>query len=218
MEATEGFVYILTNPSFPKYVKIGYTDNLEKRIKKLNESECIPFTFRLYAYYKVANRLSDKKVHKLIDELNPSLRSVEIYDGKERKKEFYAMTKEQAYEILQTIAEINNLTDNLILVEPSNKEIEDEQKASEIEKTPIDFSSFYINKNKKLINLHEMLFNKFQSLHKGVYEEVTPNYIAIRNERGKNVCEVHLYKSKVGIITREPKNKDLQIGIKLPDN
>ena len=63
-----------------------------------------------------------------------------------------------------------------------------------------------------------MLFNKFQSLHKGVYEEVTPNYIAIRNERGKNVCEVHLYKSKVGIITREPKNKDLHIGIKLPDN
>ena len=26
-----------------------------------------------------------------------------------------------------------------------------------------------------------------------VYEEATPNYIALRNEKGKNVCEFHLY-------------------------
>ena len=45
----------LSLPSFPKYVKIGYSDNVKKRLEELNRSECIPFAFRLYAYYKVEN-------------------------------------------------------------------------------------------------------------------------------------------------------------------
>lgn len=28
-----GYIYILTNPSFPQYVKIGYANNLEARLK-----------------------------------------------------------------------------------------------------------------------------------------------------------------------------------------
>lgn len=46
----KGFIYILTNPSFPQYVKIGYADNVEKRLEQLNRSECIPFAFRLYLF------------------------------------------------------------------------------------------------------------------------------------------------------------------------
>lgn len=212
-----GVIYILTNPSFPKYVKIGYSDNVKKRLEELNRSECIPFAFRLYAYYKVDNRLSDKKVHELIDGLNPNLRSVENYNGKERKREFYAMTKEQAYGILNSIASINNLEKNLILEEPSSDEIEDEQEASEIENTPIDFKSFYINKNEKVIKLHEKLFERLHDVYEDLYEEVTPNYIAIRNGRGKNLCEVHLQKNKVCIITREPIIAETKLGNKLPD-
>lgn len=48
----QGVIYILTNPSFPDYVKIGYADDVQKRLKELNRSECIPFAFRLYAYYE----------------------------------------------------------------------------------------------------------------------------------------------------------------------
>ena len=44
--AQKGVIYILTNPSFPQYVKIGYADNVESRLKQLNNSECIPFAFR----------------------------------------------------------------------------------------------------------------------------------------------------------------------------
>ena len=33
----KGVIYILTNPSFPEYVKIGYADNLEKRMEQLRE-------------------------------------------------------------------------------------------------------------------------------------------------------------------------------------
>ena len=92
-----GVIYILTNPSFPEYVKIGYADDIDKRLKQLNRSECIPFAFRVYATYEVSSRLSDLKIHSIIDKLNPNLRSVESFDGKQRVREFYAMSPEDAY-------------------------------------------------------------------------------------------------------------------------
>lgn len=39
-----GVIYILTNPSFPEYVKIGYADNIDKRLQQLKRSESIPFS------------------------------------------------------------------------------------------------------------------------------------------------------------------------------
>lgn len=42
MSNTEGYIYILTNPFFPPYVKIGYANNVEARVKKLNQTECTP--------------------------------------------------------------------------------------------------------------------------------------------------------------------------------
>lgn len=127
-----GCIYILTNPSFPQYVKIGYADDVEKRLQQLNRSECIPFAFRLYAFYKVETRLTDIKLHSLIDKLNPNLRSIEYFKGKKREREFYAMTAQDAFEILETIAEINGLRENLVLVEPTKEEIDNEEVADEI--------------------------------------------------------------------------------------
>lgn len=133
MEANnQGVFYILTNPSFPDYVKIGYADDVKRRLKELNRSECIAFAFRLYAYYKVPNRLTDMKLHQMIDKLNPNLRSIEEFEGKTRKREFYNMSASGAYSILETIAEINGLEENLILVEPSAKEVKDDEEAEEI--------------------------------------------------------------------------------------
>ena len=66
----KGVIYILTNPSFPAYVKIGYADDVERRLQELNRSECVPFSFRVYATYAVNSRLSDKNVHAIIDKLN----------------------------------------------------------------------------------------------------------------------------------------------------
>ncbi|MGN8714022.1 GIY-YIG nuclease family protein [Hornefia butyriciproducens] len=79
--STKGCIYILINPSFPDYVKIGYASNIERRLGELNRSECIPYAFRVYATYDVEEKLSDKKVHNLIDQLNPNLRAVEEFDG-----------------------------------------------------------------------------------------------------------------------------------------
>lgn len=128
----QGVIYILTNPSFPDYVKIGYADDVQKRLKELNRSECIPFAFRLYAYYEVPRRLTDMKLHQMIDRLNPNLRSIEEFDGKTRKREFYNLAAADAYSILETIAQITGSEDSLVLKEPSAKQIKDEEEAEEI--------------------------------------------------------------------------------------
>jgi hypothetical protein len=127
-----GVIYILTNPSFPEYVKIGYADNIESRLNQLNRSECIPFAFRVYATYEVSNRLGDLKLHNLIDQLNPTLRSVETFNGKQRKREFYAMSPEEAYALLEAIAEIHGYTDRLKLWEMDAQEAKAQQEAQEI--------------------------------------------------------------------------------------
>lgn len=93
----EGYIYILTNPSFDEYIKIGYSEDVEERVKQLNRTECTPFAFRIYATYKVSGGVKDTELHKIIDSLAPSLRSVDEIDGKIRKREFYAMTPEEAY-------------------------------------------------------------------------------------------------------------------------
>lgn len=125
-----GAIYILKNPSFPDYIKIGYADDVYSRLKTLNDKSAVPFAFRLYAYYKVNHRLEDKTVHEIIDKLNPSLRAKDNIDGKERKREFFEMSAEDAYDILHCIAKINGLEDNLVLVEPTAKEMEDEDEAT----------------------------------------------------------------------------------------
>lgn len=161
MESQEkGYIYILTNPSFPQYVKIGYADNVEKRLKQLNRSECVPYAFRVYAQYEVNSRLSDKKIHSIIDRLNPTLRTIETIHGVERKREFYAMTPEDAYDILMAIAEIHGCTDKLQLIKPTESQIKEEETAEEVEETykekaaPFNFSMVDINPGEELEFCH----------------------------------------------------------------
>ena len=133
MNDKKGVIYILTNPSFPDYVKIGYADDIDKRLKQLNRSECIPFAFRVHATYEVNSRLSDLKLHAIIDKLNPDLRSVDEFNGQKRVREFYAMKPEEAYAILEAMAEIHDCKENLKLVVPSDVEAQEEQLAQEID-------------------------------------------------------------------------------------
>lgn len=150
-----GCIYILTNPSFPEYVKIGYATNLEARIKQLNRSETIPFAFRAYAIYEVDQPLTDKELHKLIDKLNPELRAIDEFDGKPRVKEFYEMSKEAAYELLECIAKISGTMDRLKKVKPEGHEIMDEQIAAEIKEAarrgPFNFSACEIPVGAELV-------------------------------------------------------------------
>ena len=127
-----GYIYIFTNPSFPQYVKIGYADDVEQRLRQLNRSETIPFAFRCYATYEVNHRLTDMKIHDVIDKLNPDIRSIDNVNGKKRVREFFAMSKEDAYSILEAIAEINGLENNLKKWAISEEEKEAEELSEEI--------------------------------------------------------------------------------------
>ena len=60
MEEAKGVIYILTNPSFPEYVKIGYADDVKRRLKELNRSECTPFAFRLKSIPEIDKQLYKK--------------------------------------------------------------------------------------------------------------------------------------------------------------
>ena len=106
MPAEKGYVYILTNPSFPEYVKIGYADDVKERVKVLNSNECTPFAFRIYATMEVDARLKDKSVHKIIDRLAPEKRSIDNIDGRVRVREFYAFTPEFAFDLLNDLVNL----------------------------------------------------------------------------------------------------------------
>ena len=152
--SNKGVIYILTNPSFPEFVKIGYATDLEKRLQQLNRSASVPFAFRVYAIYETDGRLTDKEVHKLIDMLNPDLRSIETFDGKKRTKEFYAMPAEDAYSLLECVAKISGTSDRLKRMKPEGHEVLDEQLAKEISEEsrrgPFKFSMCGIRPGEKV--------------------------------------------------------------------
>lgn len=151
MTEKQGVIYILTNPSFPEYVKIGYADDIDRRLAELNRTECTPFAFRVYATYAVQTRLTDMKIHKMIDRINPGLRSIDNINGKRRVREFYAMSAEDAYLMFQAMAEIHGTTKLLKKYEPDPKQAEEEETASEVKelarekKEPFSFDLVGIN-------------------------------------------------------------------------
>ncbi len=127
-----GVIYILTNPSFPQLVKIGYADNVQERVNILNRNPGLPYSFRIYATYDVNERLEDLKIHKIIDKLNPTLRCQEEVNGKARVREFFTMTAETAYQIFEAMAEISGTMDRLHLWKATPEEKAAEENAEEV--------------------------------------------------------------------------------------
>ena len=103
----KNFIYIFTNPSFPKYVKIGCATDPQKRLNDANSSTWTPKAFRLYGTYETAGENADKILHKLIERLDDELRVSEVVKGHERKREFFEMSPEKAWAILEDIATIS---------------------------------------------------------------------------------------------------------------
>lgn len=161
MATTEkkGVIYILQNPAFKEYVKIGYAHDIEKRLRQLNRSETIPFAFRVYAIYEVKSALTDMELHKLIDNLNPDLRTIETFDGKKRVKEFYAMSPEDAYSILESIAKISGTIDCLKRLTPEGHEILDDEIANDVKENarrgPFRFSEVGIKIGEKIVYIED---------------------------------------------------------------
>lgn len=133
----KGVIYILTNPSFREYVKIGYADDVKKRVDELNASTAVPYSFQVYATIEVPKRRSDFGIHKLIDMLRPELRSVEKDEvGKVvRKREFFRMEPEMACELLESIADIFGCT---VERRSESKLAKEERKVAEVERSKFE--------------------------------------------------------------------------------
>ena len=165
-----GVIYILTNPSFPEYVKIGYADDVKTRVKQLNSSEAVPFSFHIYATFDVTERLTDKKLHNFIDTLNPELRSKEQIGDKIRVREFYHIKPEEIYSAFESMADVTGTTDRLHLWKETKEKIEEEKEALSLSKNRHHF---------KNIKFHSSLTNKnYYSKTKedgtlGIYEDGT---------------------------------------------
>ena len=111
--AETGYIYIMTNPSFREYVKIGYATDVKQRLDEFNRISAVPFAFRVYTVYttyEVDSTLSNTKRHAIPDKLNPDLRSTEEIDGKKLVREFYTMTPENAYSILEAMRRSTGLS------------------------------------------------------------------------------------------------------------
>lgn len=104
----------MTNPCLHDMVKIGYASDVEARRKQLSTT-ALPFEYEVYATYETSGQLEDKKLHELIDTLNPKLRLA-------KNREFFAMSAEKAYRLLEAIAIISGSADKLKRVVPMHGE------------------------------------------------------------------------------------------------
>lgn len=102
---SKGYIYIMTNQCLQNMVKIGYATDVEERRKQLSTT-ALPYDYDVYATYETPGHLEDKKLHKLIDTLNPDLRV-------SKNREFYLLPPEDAYDLLEAIAMISGSQDKL---------------------------------------------------------------------------------------------------------
>jgi len=133
---TKGCIYILTNPSFDNYIKIGQTSDLKARLSKCNSSTYTPFSFRVFATYKVENNVKEveQAIFGLFDAINFDLRAREdVGKSKPREREFFAIDKEKAFAVLKQVAILRGDIENLELHEPTSQERDEEQQAQVVD-------------------------------------------------------------------------------------
>ena len=160
-----GYIYIMTNPALHEMVKIGYATNVEQRRKQLSTT-ALPYDYEVYATYETPGHLEDKKLHKMIDNLNPDLRV-------SKNKEFYVMTPEDAYELLESIAVISGSQDKLKrVVEKENKQV--------LKKPPINFFKCGLKVGDELVFIENPeVVVTIQSEHKVLYKDQITSLSAI---------------------------------------
>ena len=120
-------IYIMTNPALRDMVKIGFATDVEQRRQQLSTT-ALPYEYEVYATYETEGKLEDKKLHKLIDNLNPDLRV-------SKNREFFIMTPEDAYELLEAIAIISGTSSKLRKARKRDSDGEDRK----IRRPNIDF-------------------------------------------------------------------------------
>lgn len=135
----KGYIYIMTNPALKNMVKIGYAADVEARRKQLSTT-ALPYDYEVYATYETSGNLEDKKLHRMIDQLNSDLRV-------SKNREFFVMSPDDAYELLEAIATISGTKDKLKKAKASSGG----PLAQQVKKPRIDFTKCGIPIGAKLV-------------------------------------------------------------------
>jgi len=92
----KGIVYILTNPSFDGWVKIGMSvrKDIEARLAELNRPKNLSLSYLAYAIYEVEKPQEvEKHIHNLFDIIDESLHAREtLSSGRIREREFFRIS------------------------------------------------------------------------------------------------------------------------------
>ena len=94
LKIMSNIVYIFINQSMPDMVKIGITDNVERRVKELSGSSGVPLPFECYYAVKVSEdaKKLEKKIHEGFDKQRVR-----------REREFFYTSPENAKSILELL-------------------------------------------------------------------------------------------------------------------
>ena len=152
------------------------------------------------------------------------MRAIDNFAGKQRVREFYAMTKEDAYELLKNIAEINGRVKKLRLIQANEQERNDEEIAEKIDvdfkirkgNDPISLNEYLVNKSPEMVALFNSLLNQVRIDCPETELYVLPQYIGLR--KGKYYfAEIKIQKDRIRVLTLIPNNQ-YSIGEAVPEN
>lgn len=171
----------MTNPALKCMVKIGYAANVETRRQQLSTT-ALPYEYEVYATYETSGNLEDKKLHRLIDNLNPDLRV-------SKNREFFVMQPEDAYELLEAIALISGSQSKL------KKHKADTSKKQNVKKPAIDFFKCGLKVGDELVFVNDSSIRvTVQSEHKVLYNEELTSLSAIAKRiLGYNVAGPQMF-------------------------
>jgi len=178
MEKT-GYIYVLTNKSFHmnNWVKIGYAEDVDKRIRELSGT-AVPLPYEMYCTYEIPRikgiKDPDKLLHDLITRLNPSLRI-------SPNREFFVMYPWDAYDMLFAIAQMHGRTDKLKR-NVANISGQDDQNDTEYS---VDLLYPVSSEERNIYNRAKAII---LSAEPSLIEDPKKNYVAFKYGKSNVVC------------------------------
>lgn len=177
MEKT-GYIYVLTNESFHRdnWVKIGYAEDVEKRVRELSGT-AVPLPYEIYCTYEIPRihgvKDPDKLLHDLITKLNPSLRI-------SPNREFFEMLPTDAFDMLSAIATMHDRADKL-KVNDKNQAVKNMQDESEYTVEAL------FPKGSEVRDLFEKMKKIILKVDSSLEEAARQNYVTFKKNGGNTV-------------------------------
>lgn len=108
-EEHQQLVYLLSNESIQGWVKIGRTNQIERRLKELYNTS-VPLPFKLEESIETNSKDEsielEKCIHSIIDTINPELRK----NTEASRREFFKLTVSQGKEVFNLVYKIMGIS------------------------------------------------------------------------------------------------------------